>query len=418
MNYCIIGLKHDALRAASLCSSYSKAVTLCHPILTDNLLDDPSHGIYPVKNRQILEQIYGPLVDVSAPKQLSMWDNQIYDVPIRKRTFIRNSKALHRSIFKEQIRCLANQKFSSVTGDAQEERSMYDWLNRRVGGILTEHMYTPYAQSRWGMTVHELSNTLARKHFYPQSNSDYIAMGGTHISRQTRLYENLKTELVTHHTKYPTGLEMKKDGLWTIHFENSSIEHEGPLLLAVPFHTILDWLDLPTSIQTDIKHLKTKDLNILKLTLSPNTPAHDIHVFDSKSPYYRICFPYGEGETALVHLSQPDCNTHTVIKHFEKLNLGTLVEGQFPQSIVLKDWTPVWTKGCLARVRRIIRYLDGIGITMIGRHGAFSEQSIGDELYLLEKLLKNSNQAEQRRLNLDPDPRTNDAKVSIGFVGC
>lgn len=418
MNYCIVGLKHDALRAASLCSSYSKAVTLCHPIILDTMFDDPSHGIYPVKNRPILEQIYGPLVDVSAPKQLSVWDQQMYDVPIRKRTFIRNSTALYQSIFKEQIRCLAKLKFSSVTGDAQEERSMYDWLNRRVGGILTEHMYGPYAESRWGMTVHELSSTLARKHFYPQPSSDFIAMGGTHISRQTKLYENIKTDFVTHHSKYPTRLERKKDGEWTIHFKSTSIEHVGPLLLAVPFQTLIEWLELPKSIQTDIKHLKTKDLNILKISLSPNTSAHDIHIFDAESPYYRICFPYGEGETALVHLSHPGCDAHTVLKQFEQLNLGTLVEGQSPQSITLKDWTPVWTKGCLARVRRIIRYLDGIGITMIGRHGSFAEQSIGDELHLLEKLLTNSNQAEQRRVNLDPDPRTNDDKVSIGFVGC
>ncbi|MEC8381792.1 MAG: hypothetical protein VXZ96_15790, partial [Myxococcota bacterium] len=83
MHYCIIGTQINSLHAALLAIEAGHEVSLYLDLDKDVTLNDPTHGIFRVRNREVIENLYGPLVDLGAPEQALFWDGQTHKSRLR-----------------------------------------------------------------------------------------------------------------------------------------------------------------------------------------------------------------------------------------------------------------------------------------------------------------------------------------------
>lgn len=417
MNYCIIGSQINALHATLLAASHNHKVTLFHHPDSSTHIIDPSHGIFNSAQKERLEMLYGPMVDVASPNQLSFWEGKLRP-PFKSKRRLFMAGALGRTAFLELLSSRMALRFMDFTGDAKEERTMEDWLNRRLGGILSFHLYDAYSRSRWGKGISELSNTFARHHFYSSDEGDPIALGGTPESAYQRLSELVEKNQMDWHKCIPDKIEKNDDGSWRISFGESSVMHDGPLLLSLPPKQINRIFTLNKSIQVDLSLLEMKDLNLASLTLEGHHGVHDIHVLSEDIPFFRICFPYGHKERAYIHLCEPNVSDEAIINSVNSLGIGTVIQERGIDRNTLKAWSPIWTPGCLARHRRVTRYFYEQGVTFFGRQGCFIEMTLDEDIRYLNSIMTDTalDSAEHQRQVLDPDPRIADSYIKIGRI--
>ena len=325
---------------------------------------------------------------------------------------------LGRTAFLELFSSRLALRLMNLTGDAKEERTMKDWLNRRIGEILSFHLYETYSKLRWGKGIHELSNTFARHHFYSQQDGDPVALGGTPESAYQRLSELVSKGESDWNRCIPEKIEKNADGSWRISFGDSCVVHDGPLLLSLPPEQINQIFSLSKSIQVDLSLLEMKDLNLASLTLEGHHGVHDIHVLSEDMPFFRICFPYGHKEKAYIHLCKPDVSDEVIINSVNSLDIGTVIQERGVERSTLKSWSPIWTPGSLARHRRVTRHFYEQGITVFGRQGCFIEMSLDEDIRYLNSIMTETavNPSEHQRQILDPDPRTTDSHIRIGRI--
>ena len=145
---------------------------------------------------------------------------------------------------------------------------------------------------------------------------------------------------------------------------------------------------------------------------------HDLHIFDSSFPFYRVCFPYGQKEQAILHLNQGTHSDEALTLAFDRLGIGGVVSGKPIERVTINNWTPIWTTGCLARHRRLMRYFESESIVFFGRQGLFTELTLSEELDYLDAIFKRPDvdTAEHQRVLLNPSPRVEDYNVEIGMV--
>ena len=416
MHYCIIGTQINSLHAALLAIEAGHEVSLYLDLDKDVTLDDPTHGIFRVRNREVIENLYGPLVDLGAPEQALFWDGQTHKSRLRKRSMLR-SGSLGSQMLQDLQKARIRLKFSNFTGDAKEERSMANWLERRLGGVATKHIYEPYASQRWGTGLDMLSNTLARHHFFQQEAGDYCAIGGTYASALQGLLSKVKNK-IQFHTSLPLKVDKIAKEQWSITTNTGIQSHNGPLLVCLAPQHLQKCFAVNKSVEVDLDALQFSHLQLASIRVEGHHNIHDLHVFDPELPFFRVCFPYGQKEQAYLHLKDGQLSDEEIASSFHKLGIGNLVGDMHIERITLKDHTPIWTIGCLARHRRLIRHFESESVFFFGRHGLFTELTLPEELDYLDSLFRRPDvdAAEHQRVFLYPKPRIEDYNVEIGMV--
>ena len=140
---------------------------------------------------------------------------------------------------------------------------MANWLERRFGGIATKHLYEGYATQRWGLKINQLSNTLARHHFYTEDDGECCAIGGTAQSSYEGLFHKVQKDTVLVE-ELPTHIEQLGPMKWKINTEKMSYVHEGPLLLSLSPQKIREIFKVSKSVEVDLAVLQFKDLGGLE----------------------------------------------------------------------------------------------------------------------------------------------------------
>lgn len=416
MHYCIIGSHINALHAAELALAAGHQVRLFHKGDASTEIVDPTHGVFQVQKRELFETVYGPVVDLADPEKAFFWNDAIHHGRIKKRHVLSHQE-FGVSLLQDLLICRLRTQFSQFTGDAKEERSMSNWLERRLGGISAKHLYEPYAQKRWGREMEELSNTLARRHFYSDADLDYCALGGTAQSTYQNLHQKVsqRCELIT---ELPTAIQEIGPQQWKVSTATQVFDHEGPLLVCLAPQQIEALFEVSKSVKVDLEALQFQDLNLASLVVEGHHNIHDLHVFSERLPFFRICFPYGQKEVAHIHLARVDVDDAEIRRGLQELGLGNIIENQEIRRFHLANWTPIWTKGCLARHRRVTRYFEDKGVSFFGRQGLFMDLNLSEDVTYLHAFFNTDNQssAELQRVWLHPNPRTNDFNVQLGRI--
>ncbi len=184
----VIGTGPDGLRAAAALSAHGESVLLLQqgegsaglsrPDLAEH---DGSIRIPAGTNRSAFEKVLGPLRDVPSPRLSVARGGTTRCLPLRPDAVAGLlPDGVRRQAARAWIRARGRNALAELVGGGQEERTVRDWVVRRMGVPAYDTLYADYAARRWGAPGRRLGASLARRHhFIPDAAPRVLAAGGT-----------------------------------------------------------------------------------------------------------------------------------------------------------------------------------------------------------------------------------------------
>ena len=427
----VIGSGPDALRAAATLAAGGCAVTLLQHSDTPSGLRHPElpngNGWMriPTEDRATVEAVLGATVDAPDPHRAVTRRGHRYSLPMQRWQVPRLLEPHARiPAARAWMEARSRNTTADLTGAGQEERSYDDWVVRRMGGPAYHHLYRDYAQRRWGWEPSDLSAALARLcHGTPDPGPFQVAGGGYGEVLRTaaRLITDRGGKIVT--GARVEGLDFSEGRVSRVRTADGGIDVDGQVWASVDGSTLCGWMGeaATTSMQVDASHLPMHAVAVVALRGEVDGLADELHVLDESVPFWRVVVPYGVEKTALFHVVLPaghQDDDPALIAEVQQaaaaIGLGTFrTEDAVVERLV--SWQPAWRRNSHARLRRLLRSLEPLGVVWVGRCGAFGDIDPGTEIRLAAAYRGEQTpaQAEVHRTLLDPPVQQDDLAARI-----
>jgi len=182
----VIGTGPDGLRAAAVLAARGESVVLLQQgpgpsglVRPDIPEGDGSLRVPDGLERASMEAVLGPLREAPAPRLSVAVGSGVETLPLRPdrvgRLF---PPARRRAAARAWLRARGRNALAELVGGGQEERTLRDWVVRRMGLPAYESLYADYARRRWGLDAGELGAGVARRyHSLPDARPRVVPAG-------------------------------------------------------------------------------------------------------------------------------------------------------------------------------------------------------------------------------------------------
>ena len=168
----VIGTGPDGLRAAAVLAARGESVVLLQQGSGPSGLARPDlpegDGSYRVPvgvEARAMEAVLGPVREVPAPRLHVAMAGEVEALPLRPdRVGGLLPPSLRRPAARSWLRARGRNALAELVGGGQEERTVRDWVVRRMGAPAYESLYADYARRRFGLDAAQLGVGLARRH--------------------------------------------------------------------------------------------------------------------------------------------------------------------------------------------------------------------------------------------------------------
>ena len=293
----------------------------------------------------------------SLSKTQSIWyDGDAYGYPLRPWVLSKLLPTDQRvEVGKQWLEAKARSLSSVILGGGREERCYADWVIRNTGEGVYEHLYAPFIHKRFGMDGRELSSQLAR------------TLHEEHIENQYHIYTSSYDASKAQWASSMDGFLVEGNRITHVCVDGKEHKVDGVLRVALPIDMILSLLpDVPKSILVDAKYVKYRDACWVRVSGDCSEFATETQFWDSHHP---------------IMLLHRISNTQALISYAsdQKAKLqGWLAAKNLTveQEKTLRSWTPIWKMQSHFRYYRIARYLQDLGIDLVGKRALFSHLSM------------------------------------------
>jgi hypothetical protein len=426
----VIGSGPDALRAAAVLASGGFAVTLLQEGATPTGLTRPKYpndaGWMRVSEQawSRVEAVLGPVVEAPDPMRSVTCRGRRYRLPMRPHQVPRllDGHVLLPAA-KAWLKARAKTTSSDLLGGGQEERSYRDWVVRRMGGPAYHHLYRDYALRRWAWDPEDLSSALAQVHHAMPDTGPFQVAGGGYdevLLTAQKVIRAAGGEILT--GVKLTGIRVSEGRAVSVSTTTGDHDVEGNLWVALDPATTCRLLGehCTEGMRVDAEHLPVAMAAVTALRGEVDGLPDELHVLDEGAPFWRVVVPYGIEKTAFFHTTFFSASAlppaseliRRCVASASALGIGDFSE-EGGHVEWLPRWVPIWRQNSHARLRRLLRIFQGLGIIGVGRSGAFSPMDPGTEIALVDRLMADPDQPEAHRLLLDPPVRLSDLNVGI-----
>ena len=424
----VIGTGPDGLRAAAalvgageqvlLLQQGSGASGLARPDLAEG---DGSSRLPAGVDRTAVEAVLGPLRDAPGPK-LSIARNGIHHaLPLRPDTVAALlPEGARRTAARAWLRARGRNALAELVGGGQEERTLRDWVVRRMGVPAFDSLYADYAARRWGADASSLGVSLARRHhFLPDGAGRVQAAGGpaaslASIAAQVAASGEIRSEVSVEGfhvedgrvcgVRLADGEEIRADGVWV----------EDTPLRAV------NWLGdaAPAGLRVDAQRLPVRDRARVGLAGVALEAGEVVHLLDEGVAAWRVV---GQGGGAAVadctlapgSVPAPDFAAR-VAGDVRAAGLGD-AEPDGGAIELERGAVALWEVTTPAILREVLGPLRGFGVVMVGARGAVAGLGPGEALALALRYAgaTDPDQREAQRVLVQAPTRTDDLGARI-----
>lgn len=284
------------------------------------------------------------------------YKGETYGYPLRPWVLARLLPGEQRTeIGKQWLEAKTRSLSSVILGGGREERCYADWVIRNMGEGVYQELYAPFIQKRFGMSGLDLSSQLARTLHENQEDHTYY------------IYAQSNQPSDVHWNSSIEGFVVENNRITSVKIDGDVHAVEGTLHVALPIDQILSLLpDVTKSISVDAKHVQYNDAHWMRV-------SGDCSAFATETQFWE-----GEHPVILVHrisdsealLSYDPEQKDKTLGWLAAKNLQLVDEQVFP------SWTPVWGRQSHFRYYRIARYLEELGIELVGKRALFSHLSM------------------------------------------
>ena len=284
------------------------------------------------------------------------YKGEIYGYPLRPWVLARLLPGDQRTeIGKQWLEAKTRSLSSVILGGGREERCYADWVIRNLGEGVYKELYAPFIQKRFGLSGTELSAQLARTLHENQEERVYY------------IYKNLEKNPDIHWGASIEALVVENNRVTQVKVNGELNRVEGKLFVALPIDQILSLLpEMTKSISVDARHVQYNDAYWMLVSGDCSAFATETQFWDGEHPI--ICVHRISDSEALVSYDYNQRNK--TLGWLAAKNLSLVDEKVIP------SWIPVWTRQSHFRYYRIARYLEELGIELVGKRALFSHLSM------------------------------------------
>ena len=280
------------------------------------------------------------------------------------------------------LRARARGEMKKLVGGGNETRGYQDWVIQSLGDPVYRHIFAPYARKRFG-DPEKLSANVAR-YLHDGSSGD--------IRDEARVVRDLSTlEGVRVVNADGAVARIERDVVTT----GGGERLEGRVFVDLAPRRVLDWIPVSAraGMVADADALPSRDLVRVRLAARGTLPAVT-DVIDASVPFFRVMresgLPGGEGSAptaiAVMLLGMEEVPDHEIVARVTEglARMGVVAELGGASVDRLRDAQPVWEGPHLARARRHVEALAGLGVTPIGRAGLHAPLDPCEEVAYLD----------------------------------
>jgi hypothetical protein len=323
------------------------------------------------------------------------------------------------------------QRFGEYLGGWSELRSYSDWVRYHFGVPVAQRLHLPYCTKRWG-APDEIGSALARFHHGVVDEGAMLAPKAGPAGAIAAQLDRLKAE--PHRVLVGgtiEGLRVEDGRIVAVATSQGEVDVPGLLFSALPPDQMLTLLagSLPRSIVGEAEHLRCRHGLQILLPVDSAPDAFVTHLIDPGVSAWRMIRPEqlpgceSLAGTVLLHLTVDESDPFWTLPNTElRERLAAQLEATGVVKVApgavrvnrLPHHEPVWSTRFHPSWNRVMLAMNGLGLRLVGRSGAFGQFGLHGEMHLLEGLLdeQSIDQHEVQRLFVDP-PVVNDEKLSL-----
>jgi hypothetical protein len=350
-----------------------------------------------------LETVFGTLSPF-VPRRALLFEGRTWDLPLSPATLARMLGARGAArLAAGVVQARARRRLGNVFDMGLEERSYVDWLERRLGPVLVQRVFGPYARKRYGADPADLTAWLAWATHAGAGPVRYVTPAGTAAAREHaardrildaggEILEGVAIE----------GVEVEKGRITGV-CTDVGREHVDRLLLVdeAP-RASTPWLPDDVAGEAwrfDAGRLDTAHEVRVTFAAALNDLPFELHVVDAHLPFWRVTRPslLPEGhcdERVAVDLTLSGvdplwCGTDGALAEAVRGALSGLVDVELSGAVVarVRDGVPIHRLTSQPSLVRRLDVCDALGWVGVGARGAFRHLDPALELALLAGVL-------------------------------
>lgn len=281
---------------------------------------------------------------------------ETYGYPLRPWVLARLLPGEQRAeIGKQWLEAKTRSLSSVILGGGREERCYADWVIRNMGDGVYQELYAPFIQKRFGVSGTELSAQLARTLHEDQEERTYY------------IYESSKNPSGVHWNSSIETFVVENKRITQVKINGELHPVQGKVHAALPIDMIISLIpEVTKSISVDLRFIKYNDAHWMRVCGDCTFFASETQFWDREHPVI-LAHRLSDSEALI---SYDPVQKDKTLGWLAAKSLQLVDEQVFP------SWTPIWGRQSHFRYYRIARYLEELGIELVGKRALFSHLSM------------------------------------------
>ena len=392
----VIGSGPDGLRAAAAVAATGASVVflqqgpgpsgLSRPDLPEG---DGSIRLAGGIQRSALEAVVGPVREVAAPRLSIAMGGSVHSLPLRPdRVGSLLPGDARRIAARAWLRARGRNALAELVGGGQEERTLRDWVVRRMGVPAYDELYADYAERRWGAPAATLGVSVARRHHFLPDDASRVQIAGGAVAALDSLADRVRQSGTLRTDVVIEGFHVEEGRVRSVVLAGGEqVDTSGGLWVEDVPNRAVEWLGDAGSpgLRVDASRLPARDRARVGLEAVSIDEGEVVHLLSPSGPAWRVI---GLGAGAAVAdctldadgVVPPDLQSE-VVRQVAAAGMGSPrpdgggIEYE-------RDAVPLWEITTPAVLREVLGPLRAVGVVLVGARGAVADLGPGEALAL------------------------------------